>query len=160
MTELKIGRGFTLLEMIAALALIAVLSSFSVLALAGWLPRYRLQAAGDEIHALLQNARLRAIKENREVVVHLDPDRGHYRAFFEKVADGEFDAAEEVLVAEGRLPSGVQFRDAAGNRLRDLFELSFNSRGQLAGIYESFRFGSSREHKKVSVYGSGNIRIE
>lgn len=159
------ARGFTLLELIVALALAAVLGSLAVLGLTGWLPRYRMQAAGDEINALLQNARLRAIKENRAVVVRLEPDRSCYRAFFQtrfdRAADDRFDANEDVLVAEGRLPSGVQFRDADGTRLQNALKLRFNSRGQLAGIYASFRFGSSRERiRKVCVYGSGNIRIE
>jgi type II secretory pathway pseudopilin PulG len=151
-----------MLEMIVALALVAVMSSLSVFGLIGWLPRYRLQAASDEINALVQNARLRAIKENREILLRLNSAAGSYQAYFEPAgADGRFDADQDVLVATGRLPSGVRFCDAAGAPLAKNIEFSFNSRGQLAGIYESFRFGSSHERiKKVSIYGSGHIRID
>ena len=66
--------GFTLMEMITVIAVIAILCALAIPAYISWLPRYRLNSAADELLSVLQQAKLRAIKENAHVVVDFDPD--------------------------------------------------------------------------------------
>lgn len=163
--RLKMNPGFTLVELQVVLAVMALLAAVTLTNYIAHLPKYRLRAAVNDITSMLQNARLRAVKENRFVVVLFDPDgdgrlQGDYLAFVDNGNGGTGQwtrqpHSEEPLVARGRLPAGVKFTRTsfAGDRLR------FDSQGHLMGINRSiFLENSQRTTKKITVYASGNIR--
>ncbi len=60
---------------------------------------------------MVQNARLRAVKENAHVAVLFDPDNdgldGDYMAFVDKNSDWNIDAGE-TLVTQGEVSSGIR----------------------------------------------------
>lgn len=159
--------GFTLVELMTVLAIIAILASLSVSNLIACRPRYQLGAAVTEILSMLQNARLRAVKENRRVVVLFDPDgngrlEGDYIAF---VDNGNGGAGEwtrqgedgEPLVAGGKVPEGIRLERTtfAHDRLR------FDSRGHLIDINRRIILKNSDGlSKKIFVYASGNCRVD
>ena len=160
------GRGYTLLELMVALSIIAVLTSASVSNFSATLPRYKLREAVSAVLATLKNARLRAVKESCVVVVNFDPDGdgrldGDYVAFVdgggESPGDGIWTPASgEALIAHGRLPGGVQFTRTSfpGKRL------CFNGQGHLMGINRSIYLeNSDGETRKITVYASGNSRV-
>ena len=157
--------GFSLVELLVALSIIAVVSAAAVSNLNASIPRYKFRKAVSEIVSTLQCARLRAVKENSLVVVLFDPDgngrlEGDYIAFVDNSADSPGDwawqpEAGELLVARGRLPEGVRFirTSFSKNRLR------FDSQGHQMGINRSLYLKNS-DHltQKITVYSSGNIR--
>lgn len=57
--------GFTLIEAIVVVALIAILSSVSALSLAFYVPNLRLKSAIQDVNIQIQRARLEAIRRNR-----------------------------------------------------------------------------------------------
>lgn len=65
----KTEAGFTLLEVMVAMAIMATISAIAVPNIIGWLPGYRLRSAVGDIRSNLQLARSRAIKENRSYEV-------------------------------------------------------------------------------------------
>lgn len=157
--------GFTLVELMLVLSIIAVLAVATISNLSASIPRYRLREAVTEILSTLQCARLRAVKENSLVVVLFDPDgNGHldgdYIAFVDNGNGGPGDwvwqpETGESLVNRGRLPEGVHLTRTsfAKNRLR------FNSQGHLMGINRSIYLkNADGQTRKITVYASGNIR--
>ena len=57
--------GFTLLEVIIAMVLIAILSAVTVLSMAFYIPNLRLKSVAQEINLQLRKARLEAIQQGR-----------------------------------------------------------------------------------------------
>ena len=156
---------FTLTEMMVVISIIVVLAAGAVTGLVLWLPKYKLNSAASELQAMIQAARLRAVKDNARVVILFDPNadgnlESDYVAFVDDEAGGAgewtFDPASEILVKSGHLPVGVRFENTtfAGNRLR------LNSRGILDGINGSVNLKNSRNAtKSITVYVSGNSRV-
>jgi type IV fimbrial biogenesis protein FimT len=158
--------GFTTIELMTVLAIVAVLATLSISNFISCRPRYKLGEAVTDILAMLQNARLRAVKENRRVVVLFDPDgngklEGDYIAF---VDNGNGGAAEwtrqieagEPVVNRGKVPEGVQLSrtSCVHHRLR------FDSKGHLMDINRSIYLKNANGlTKQITVYASGNCRV-
>jgi prepilin-type N-terminal cleavage/methylation domain-containing protein len=156
---------FTQVELTVVIAIIAILAAISVGGFIFWLPKYRLSSAANELQAMIQTARLRAVKDNARVVVLFDPNAdgeldGDYMAFMDDEAGGAGEwtrqPATEPLVKMGQLPSGVRFENTtfANNRFR------YSSRGFLVGINGSINLKNTRNAaKRITVYVSGNSRV-
>ena len=165
-TVSKACNGYTLLELMVALSIIAVLAVACISNFSATLPRYKLRAAVSAVLSTLNNARLRAVKENSVVVVHFDPDGdgrlgNDYIAFVDSGDEGPGDgvwtpASGEALITRGRLPEGVQFTGTSFPKKR----LRFNSQGHLMGINRSIYLKNSDDMtSKITVYASGNSRV-
>jgi len=156
---------FTQLELTVVIAIIGILAAITVGGLIFWLPKYRLNSAATEMQAMIQTARLRAVKDNGRVVILFDPNAdgdldGDYMAFMDDEAGGAGEwtrePASEPLVKTGQLPPGVSFENTtfANNRFR------YSSRGFLLGINGSINLKNSRNGtKRITVYVSGNSRV-
>lgn len=68
----KGAAGFTLIELMVTVALVALLSAISLPGILGGLPEKRLKSAARDLYSTLQKARLLAVKINREVWVDFD----------------------------------------------------------------------------------------
>ncbi|WP_052116381.1 pilus assembly FimT family protein [Noviluteimonas dokdonensis] len=63
------ARGFTLVELIVALAVFAILATLAVPAFTAYFERTRLRAAADAVASLIGDARIGAVKQGRAVTV-------------------------------------------------------------------------------------------
>jgi prepilin-type N-terminal cleavage/methylation domain-containing protein len=61
--------GFSLVELIVALAVLAVLASISVPTVTSWYPTYQLRNAVRELHSNMQLVRLEAIRQNTNCTI-------------------------------------------------------------------------------------------
>jgi prepilin-type N-terminal cleavage/methylation domain-containing protein len=158
--------GFTVIELITVIVIFAILATLSISNFLSSRPRYELREAVSDILSMLQNARLRAVKENRRVVVLFDPDgngrlEGEYIAFVDNGNGGAGEwtrqiGAGEPLVACGKLPAGVRISRTsfAHGHLR------FDSRGHLMDINRNIYLESTNgQNRKITVYASGNCRV-
>jgi len=155
---MKAGKGFTLVELMTVIALMAVLSTIAVPNLVGVLPRQRLGGSAREVLSVLHFAKMAAIKENADVVVNFNPGGSDCLVF---VDDGEGGGtAEDGLRSGGErilkryaMPAGV-------NLLAPTFGnvLSFNSRGfaDSSGVVSVQNSAGSR---RVQVLPSGHCKI-
>jgi type II secretion system protein H len=105
--------GFTLIELVAVLAILAVVTALSLPALGRSAEGLRLRTEGGRIAALLRAARVQALTEQRPTRVTLDPAR---RAVTLQAGSA---TARVVTVRPG-----IQVRAAAGGE-----SLTFSSRG-------------------------------
>jgi len=151
--------GFTIIELAVVIAIVGIMAGIAVPSFVGWLPKYRLSSSADDIQALVQNARLRAVKENAHVAVLLDPDNdgldGDYMAFVDENSDWNKDAGE-ALVMQGEVSSGI--RITGTGYASDRF--SFNSRGLcLEGSGSVTLRNSKGKTKTVNIEMTGSSRI-
>jgi len=105
--------GFTLIEMLVVLALMAALMFFSIPAILPVIHQSKLTGIANEVKSLMFLARLNAIKYSTQAVVRIIPvDATHpiaqVQAFSDRDGDGMLGANDTVL-ASFYLPRGVTF---------------------------------------------------
>lgn len=75
------AKGFTLIEVLIVIAIIAVLSTLAIPNYVSWAANRRLQSAAAEVQSVIQLAKMTAIKENVNVVITFNPGARSYTAF-------------------------------------------------------------------------------
>ena len=83
---MKNGAGFSLVELITTVAVLAIVSMVSYPALGSWKTKEKMRAEIREMVGSLMKAKVEAIKENRYVVVQFTD--GGYTAFVDDGANG------------------------------------------------------------------------
>ncbi len=71
-------RGISSLELAVVMALIAIMATFTIPYLGSWLKHYRVVGASREVASTLQEARIKAISNNREWRLVVDIDGNLY----------------------------------------------------------------------------------
>jgi len=64
-------KGFSLIELMIVVAIIAIFAAVAIPAFVHWIPNMRLKAAARDLYSNFQQARMEAIKRNRDVVIVL-----------------------------------------------------------------------------------------
>ncbi len=109
--------GFTLVELIAVCAIVAVVVCVTAVRIDFLIPKYRLRGAAREVAVLLRQARSRAAATGREIFIEIDLSKGTYwllAPFPRRMEDGreaEPRSFEYQRVFPKELPEGVEFTD-------------------------------------------------
>ena len=103
-------RGITLVEIMTVIAIAAVLASIAIPSVVGWLPKYRMISAGDELLSTLQACRIRAVRENADVVIELEFGDDNYKACVDTSGNGACEDGER-RVKTGQMPPGIDLQD-------------------------------------------------
>lgn len=78
--------GFSIVEVMVVISLIAILSAIAVPNYIGWLPKYRLSTSARDVLSDLEYARATAIKANASVIVEFDTVNNTYRLWVDNGA--------------------------------------------------------------------------
>jgi type IV fimbrial biogenesis protein FimT len=147
--------GFTLIELMTIIGIIAVLSSIVIPNFIGWLPKYRLGSAARDLLSAMQYGRLTAVKNNADVQVQFYPDQDDYRFFADYDGDHDQDA-EEPTIKSGKMPKGVHLKETNfdGNTFY------FDGRGLASGSGGTISLeNNSKNQTQIRVNRTGNSRI-
>ena len=112
----KFLSGFTLIEVLMTIVVLAILAAVAVPGFSVWLPKYRLKAAARDMVSNFQLAKMGAIKNNRAWAVVFDPvvTPGRYYVCSDLGANGSWEgpAGDDTVEKEVGLESygnGIDF---------------------------------------------------
>lgn len=162
--------GFTLVELMVVMAIVAVLSAMAVPAMRELIARYQTSAVADQIVAMLSTARMEAIRRNGDVVLEkingtTNPcaTNQQWSCGLRLWADANRNGAREgtdVILREFDIPTGINLLNmSAGNGA----SLTINRWGQANGInalnFRVTRTGVAAADRTVCVSAGGRIRV-
>ncbi len=113
--------GFSMIEVLMVLAMMAVLAMFATPPLAGMLQAMRLRSATDTVKNQLLLARIRAVSNpNVHCGVYFDVTNGESYVFFDKGTEKyRYDSGDEIHGTVQKLPSNVSFNVPASDPVTD-----------------------------------------
>jgi prepilin-type N-terminal cleavage/methylation domain-containing protein len=109
--------GFTLFEIVLAMAVIVVIVSITYPSLEAMLRQSRITAGADAFRAGLMNARAQAVEEGTAYRVGIIPGTGNFRvapdgdAYWKPGAMPQQDDGRQAYIYEEHMPNGVVFSD-------------------------------------------------
>lgn len=163
----KGGRGLTLVELVAALAVLTIMVTLGIPAFQRLVERARTGAAHHQLTASLMLARTAAISRREPVAMCPSADGVRCRAdvaweqgwivFPDPGRTGQPETADSVLRQVGPLRGGLLVRSSRGRRL-----VRYLPTGQASGSNVSLRLCSGSEEllAKVVVNNVGRTRTE
>jgi prepilin-type N-terminal cleavage/methylation domain-containing protein len=70
--------GFTLIELMVTIGVLAIMASIAIPVFSRWLPGYHLKTAARDVFSNMQLAKLEAVKRNTDCIVTIDTDQNTY----------------------------------------------------------------------------------
>ncbi|WP_051958177.1 pilus assembly FimT family protein [Desulfobacter vibrioformis] len=163
---MKPQSGFTMLELLIAVAIIGIAAGLAMPDLIGFMANYRLKDAASRLYSDMQNTKLNAIKQNKDWAIVFNAGAGKYYICSDKGGDNSWDLDQNTIEKEVTIPdkSGVSFghgsasKDAtsAGGTSFSDDDITFNDN---YAIFNSAGSGSAGyvylENNKKTTYAVG-----
>ena len=166
--------GFTLLELLVVLTIIAVSSAFVVPRFVGTLAGMRLKTSAKKISASLRYARSRAISEMTTCCALFDLDKNRLSVFTEaedseenlkhnQDDDSKDDTEDKVLMKKYELPEGIIFEKAGFGKemmVTGLFRIDFFQSGGNTGGDVILADDRGKQYRIRVDFITGAVKIE
>jgi len=82
--------GFTIVELVVALAIMGIAVSAAIPGFSRWLPGYRLKSAATELYSNFHLAKMRAVRDNAQWAIYFDPNFDAYQVRYGTGVDGAY----------------------------------------------------------------------
>jgi type IV fimbrial biogenesis protein FimT len=161
------NKGFTLMELMVATAIVALMAAIAIPGMISWFPRYRLDSGSRDLYDIVQFARIRAVKQNISTGVIIDTGNDSYELvvldavdLVDSDASGIPDSVEDgtapTILEEG-MPGDVRITGTtfAGNLI------IFNARGfpNAAGTITIASTAANAGQRFINVTPSGGLSL-
>ena len=147
--------GFSLIELVAAMAILAVLAGISGYVYLSGLPQRRVMAASRHLYAGIHEARSEAVKRCERVSIVFNAPSGNYEIR---------DANGTRLGGPYHLPESIEFDGVTGSSGSGAARFTFNSRGMKtnarSGRVKVKYCKSGSTDMQIRVTSTGAIAIE
>ncbi len=140
--------GFTVIELIVVIVLLAILTAVGVPNFLSWLPKYRLKSAARDLYSNLQLAKMAAIKAN-----------GNCSIGYRKNPDQYTIALLNKTVTLFDYKSGIKF-EGPNNETFAVATIKFNSRGTSNSGYAYLTNSGNTAYYRVGPLTSGVIKLQ
>jgi len=125
-------KGFSLIELIVAITVIAILAAAAIPTFRQWLPNMRLKAAARDLFGAAMLAKGEAVKRNKWCALSFNQSISGknmvYAVFEDTDKDCEYDAGEPVLLKVQNWPKQVSLDTSQGGGTGITFLLNDNNR--------------------------------
>ena len=151
------NKGFTLIEVMVTIAIVAIVSALTVPSFLQWRDRTKVRGDATNLRAAFETAKLRAIKHNTNAIV-IFPDATSYWAYIDANKNNVRDA-DETTIFDNTLSPGVRI---TGNTFTG-GNMAFNPRGMANGPNSTGTITlTSPGGKRYSVVVSsfGRVKLE
>lgn len=148
----KTARGFSLIELIVVIALIAILTAIAVPGYQSFMVRSRLKGAARQVMSDLMNARMMAVSLNQKVKVHVESDGHTYKIWSDADNDGTVADNEGVNISKD---VRQDYHDVALSTTNDPI---FNPRGA-ASQFGTVTVTNSAGSRNITVAISGRVAV-
>ena len=147
--------GFTMLELMVAVAIVGVLGATSVPSLSRWVDNQRVNSGSLGVRSALMLARSTAIEKNSNVVVVFTKGIGGGFTVF--VDDGNLTReAGELVVKQGTMPSGVSVYNTGFSDEK----VCYNPMGfpvKAGTVY--LKNAKATQYQRVTLAAAGSVKI-
>jgi type IV fimbrial biogenesis protein FimT len=95
----KSEHGFTMVEVMIVMAVLAILATFAIPAYMSWRPNFHLKGAARDLLSNFQKAKIQAVKNRTNCVIDFSGGGG-YTLFLDADEDFTLDTADETTILE------------------------------------------------------------
>ena len=146
--------GFTLLELMVAIAIFTIVAAVAIPNYLGWLPKRHLQSSAVDVQGAIVLAKMTAIRENTDVVLTFDPANERYLVFIDTDEDGSQDGGERTVRNQEMSPDiDLNNTTIPGHKL------TFNSRGLADNSGDIILRNKHGQNRTINVTITGMSRI-
>lgn len=153
---MKRKTGFTLMELMIAIAIISILAAVATPPVLQWFQNRKIVSATQTVFSSLQSARLQSVKENELTIVSFDSSNS-YRVFLDLNQNHVWDAGTDRMLDRVKLPDGVIISSAAfpaGTKW-----IGFNGQGFPSSAGSIGLADTNGRTSQVSVNITGNMQV-
>ena len=152
----KRQHGFSIVDLMVAVAIVGLVSAASAPSLKRWSRNYNMQSASMDLYSHMKLAKLGAVKENKSWTINFNP--GGLLGYQVRNSAGQ---TVKTVDFRSRYDGEIQYADPTATKTYDAPTMAFNPNGLSDAGYAYISNKSKSSYYRVGMlYATGAIKIE